>query len=285
MSYYDILGVPPSASAEEIRLAYRRVAFDLHPDRSASAAPTPHREELLRMANEAFAVLGTPEKRTEYDALHGPFMAPQSQPPGEHTQGADSIIALTVASVLPVLICASIRLSPESSDLVQSIFFSWATAIALLLSSRVFLALPLRHFYWAVLAAGLGLGAAIFHPGAELNDFLFFLKTTLVALGAASAAHVVGQKLEARTNQGVATALTLTAAVVFAHILAQGLGVADPDGSLAPYFSTDRTLAQLDTDTLPENLAATLAAQWAALGAILGSLAQRFSFKLKIPQG
>lgn len=63
--YYQILGVPRNASQEEIKKAYRKLAMQYHPDRN------PGREkwanEKFKEINEAFAVLGDPEKRRQYD--------------------------------------------------------------------------------------------------------------------------------------------------------------------------------------------------------------------------
>lgn len=63
--YYRILGVPRNASEEEIKKAYRKLAMQYHPDRN------PGREkwanEKFKEINEAYAVLGDPEKRKQYD--------------------------------------------------------------------------------------------------------------------------------------------------------------------------------------------------------------------------
>ena len=63
--YYGVLGVPRNASAEEIKKAYRKLAMQYHPDRN------PGREkwanEKFKEINEAYAVLGDPQKRKQYD--------------------------------------------------------------------------------------------------------------------------------------------------------------------------------------------------------------------------
>ncbi len=65
---YEILGVDPAASTEEIRAAYRRMALDLHPDRLplASEAERHSAEEAFKKVNRAYEVLGNEERRRKY---------------------------------------------------------------------------------------------------------------------------------------------------------------------------------------------------------------------------
>ena len=62
--YYRILGLPPQASEDEIRKAYRRLALQWHPDRNPGK---PEAEERFKEISEAYAVLIDPAKRREYD--------------------------------------------------------------------------------------------------------------------------------------------------------------------------------------------------------------------------
>lgn len=62
--YYRILGVPPTADRETIRRAYREQVAALHPDRRPG---DPAAEERFKLLQEAYAVLGTPERRRAYD--------------------------------------------------------------------------------------------------------------------------------------------------------------------------------------------------------------------------
>ncbi|MBI4725176.1 MAG: J domain-containing protein [Rhodomicrobium sp.] len=62
---YNILGVNRTATNDEIRRAYRKLAKDLHPDQNKG---DPNAEEQFKRVSAAFAVLGSPEKRKRYDA-------------------------------------------------------------------------------------------------------------------------------------------------------------------------------------------------------------------------
>ena len=61
--YYEVLGVARSASSDEIRSAYRRLARQYHPDVSQEQ----NAEAQFKEINEAYEVLSNAEKRTTYD--------------------------------------------------------------------------------------------------------------------------------------------------------------------------------------------------------------------------
>lgn len=61
---YQALEVLPSATDEEIKRAYRRLAFLYHPDRNRTGAGA---EERFKEANDAYSILGNREKRRRYD--------------------------------------------------------------------------------------------------------------------------------------------------------------------------------------------------------------------------
>src|SRR5450432_408630 len=62
--YYEILGVTKSASAEEVKKSYRKVAMQYHPDRNPGDKPA---EEKFKEAAEAYEVLSNADKRAQYD--------------------------------------------------------------------------------------------------------------------------------------------------------------------------------------------------------------------------
>lgn len=64
IDYYKVLGVPRTASQDEIKRAYRRLAKNYHPDVNNDA---PDAKERFQEINEANEVLGDPEKRRRYD--------------------------------------------------------------------------------------------------------------------------------------------------------------------------------------------------------------------------
>ncbi len=63
-NYYEILGVPKTATADEIKKAYRTLAFKYHPDRNPGDAAA---EEKFKQISAAYDVLGDESKRRNYD--------------------------------------------------------------------------------------------------------------------------------------------------------------------------------------------------------------------------
>ncbi|HSW14888.1 MAG TPA: DnaJ domain-containing protein, partial [Solimonas sp.] len=78
--YYKVLGVSRSATPEEIKRAYRKLAREFHPDKNKAKGA----EDRFKEANEANEVLSDAEKRKAYDTLGANWKNGQqfTPPPG-----------------------------------------------------------------------------------------------------------------------------------------------------------------------------------------------------------
>lgn len=81
-NYYELLGVTPQASAEEIKKAYRNLAMQWHPDRNPGNEQA---KTKFQQINEAYETLSDPQKRANYD---NPAPNMGGFPPGFHPFGA-----------------------------------------------------------------------------------------------------------------------------------------------------------------------------------------------------
>lgn len=62
--YYEVLGVSRQCTAEELKVAFRKIAMDSHPDRHPD---DPRAHDRFKEASEAYGVLSDPERRRSYD--------------------------------------------------------------------------------------------------------------------------------------------------------------------------------------------------------------------------
>ena len=67
VNLYEVLDVPPWATADELKAAHRRAVLALHPDTREPSLPGDDADAALRLVNEAWAVLGDPARRDAYD--------------------------------------------------------------------------------------------------------------------------------------------------------------------------------------------------------------------------
>jgi hypothetical protein len=63
MTYYDILELPPNATADQIKKRYRQLAVRYHPDKNTDV----HAVEIFRSVTAAYEVLSDPDRKRDYD--------------------------------------------------------------------------------------------------------------------------------------------------------------------------------------------------------------------------
>ena len=92
--YYEVLGVSRNATDEEIRKAFRKLAFKYHPDHNSEDWAG----EKFKEVNEAYEVLGDEQKRWQYDRLTSLSSYPRRTMPMEdmfnEDIGADSVLEM-----------------------------------------------------------------------------------------------------------------------------------------------------------------------------------------------
>jgi curved DNA-binding protein len=94
--YYQTLGVPRTASADELKKSFRKLAREFHPD---VAKDKKRAEEKFKDINEAYEVLSDPEKRKKYDELGANWKsgAEFRPPPGNGNFGGQNPRGRTVS--------------------------------------------------------------------------------------------------------------------------------------------------------------------------------------------
>jgi molecular chaperone DnaJ len=82
--YYEILGVSITASQQEIKKRYHRLALKLHPDRKPNDKSS---EDAFKEITEAYGILSNPQKRSRYDKRAD--SSSRQSPPGRGNRGQD----------------------------------------------------------------------------------------------------------------------------------------------------------------------------------------------------
>jgi len=93
--YYRTLGVSRTASADEIRKAFRSLARQYHPD---VAKDKKRAEEKFKEINEAYEVLGDAEKRKKYDTMNADWEANNYA-----SQNAERRLSILRSAPIPVI--------------------------------------------------------------------------------------------------------------------------------------------------------------------------------------
>src|SRR5580765_1174270 len=88
--YYEVLGVNKSASSDEIKKAYRKVAMQHHPDRNPGDKAS---EEKFKEAAEAYEVLSDGDKRSQYDRFGHAGLSGNGRGFGGHGMNMEDIFS------------------------------------------------------------------------------------------------------------------------------------------------------------------------------------------------
>ena len=126
--HYRTLGVPATASDQEVRVAYRALAAQTHPDRVTDQVERQRAEVRMAAVNEAWRVLSDRERRAAYDLTRRPAQPPIRNSPDDGPipgRRGDSFQAVTIS---PSVGCA-LRFGPMVLGVVLLVGILIATAV------------------------------------------------------------------------------------------------------------------------------------------------------------
>jgi DnaJ-class molecular chaperone len=81
--YYNVLGITQNANTEDIKRAYRKLAFQYHPDRNQN---DPEANKKMQVINEAYSILVDSQRRQAYDLPLGYYAVTPKFAPGSIVQ-------------------------------------------------------------------------------------------------------------------------------------------------------------------------------------------------------
>jgi len=150
---YQVLGVTPTATADEIGVAFRTQARRLHPDRNPGDADAAERFKVLTLA---YQTLIRPRSRDAYDRRHLPGRAPAAPPtvarhhePFFRTAGRARAAVVSGVALFGLGVAAAVALLVVDTGGAAETVTLWIAAVKLLVCGPVLTvagALRLRHF-------------------------------------------------------------------------------------------------------------------------------------------
>ncbi len=125
IDYYQVLGIAPTATADQVRAAFRRLARRIHPDTNPSWEDDERANQQMALLNEAYSVLRDPAQRAEYDRqrqMHRPRADPASRPNAAPTRPMGTPQRDSAADGWSELIFRPSRLEPLAVGLALWLF-------------------------------------------------------------------------------------------------------------------------------------------------------------------
>ena len=122
-NYYEVLGLPPSATTDQIKKKYRELARKYHPD---IAQDKVFSQRLFTQINQAYRVLADPERRAQYNVTLDSSAKPSASTPPASAQAAAKPTAQNSAQAAPQ---AATPPSPQKMQAISQLLGNADTAI------------------------------------------------------------------------------------------------------------------------------------------------------------